>query len=187
MGHASFFYQGAASLIGYAEKHARHTPGFWVRPKDVSSFIAKKIGGCGSADFRLASGCQFAWGYKQAKADFVAGCKRLRSVRRQQCRGTWASSSGNREFKDLKVARIKKDMAGSNNEMVRVWLGESSSSPRKKLPQNLKKRARHMMNFTEITAAIAEYLKPLFPALNVYAEIDKARGEDVGKNLTLSS
>jgi hypothetical protein len=42
-----------------------------------------------------------------------------------------------------------------------------------------------MMNFTEITAAIAEYLKPLFPALNVYAEIDKARGEDVGKKLDL--
>lgn len=40
-----------------------------------------------------------------------------------------------------------------------------------------------MMDLTQITAAIAAYLKPLFPALNVYAEIDVARGEDVGKTL----
>lgn len=38
-----------------------------------------------------------------------------------------------------------------------------------------------MMNLSAISTAIADHLAPLFPALNVYAEVDETREEEVGR------
>lgn len=110
MGHASFFTKGRKS--DWVRRKARQAyTGFplWVRPKDVSSFIAKKSAVAG----RLISGWLPAvnlLGYKQAKADFVPGANGF-----AQYVGNSAADLGfefgNREFKDLKVARIKKGLA----------------------------------------------------------------------------
>lgn len=82
----------------------------WVKPSEVSAFINQKSKAAG----RLISGWDPAvklLNYKQAKADFVPGANGFAHYV-----GSHAEDIGfvfgNREFKDLKVARIRKDLAG---------------------------------------------------------------------------
>jgi hypothetical protein len=111
MGHGSFFTKGRKA--DWVRRKARQAyTGFplWARPKDVSAFINKKAAVAG----RLISGWGPAvrlLGYKQAKADFVPNANGF-----AQYVGNSAEDMGfefgNREFKDLKIARIRKDLAG---------------------------------------------------------------------------
>lgn len=108
-GH-SYFTKGRKSdwVRRKAGAAVRFAP-LWAKPKDVSAFITKQTKKAG----RLISGWNPAvklLNYKQAKADFIPDADGFaRFV------GSNASSIGfefgNREFKNLQVARIRKGLA----------------------------------------------------------------------------